>query len=590
MPNRLKRASVARLIVGMAVMAFPLLATGVAQASIAGAAPASAGTTGPPNLVSATVIGGNQVNVCFDRTVQLNTAGPGSGQTSFALAGYRSDNDIQSTAANTNNTNANCVIVTFGGTAPGQIDKFTVLTVATGAVTSNATGSVGEKSNAPDSVTLSPLSGATDISHDGTTGVTTAPNLVSISAPSASQQPPNGNSLTFNFDRNTTAPAANAGDFFMVEQSGDICRGTSLTGSGSSSITVTFGVGAAGFAPATCNIATLTSPTDTVVNAFQGGLTSGAVTSVQDPDSSNTAETARITGQATTVASQHPVLASATLDTNDLDNVIFTFDRPIEPPAGGFSPAAFEIGASDGVSAPPILVGQTAVQINQYSVEIGFNGNLASRAEYAVIAFAAPGAVDALGGGAAQFSVPGSSPVGGNAGAVSYGFTTAPDVTGVNISGSGLVTVVTDQRVGQDPFFPFYLAVNTGDIQLLSPNGEVVTPSTPPAVSENCANPGPCTIYLQYSPLTNTIGGTPFATMVAFGANALHATLDPVTQAPRGLAAPLTSVIDDSFSVPQIVTSTANAGKLKALKVEKKTKKTTKKAKHTKKAKKTIKK
>ena len=85
MPNRLKRASFARLAVGLAVLAFPLLATSVAQASIAGAIPST--TTIHPDIRSATVdpfAGPTGVRVCFDKT--LNTTLVANG---FLLGGYR---------------------------------------------------------------------------------------------------------------------------------------------------------------------------------------------------------------------------------------------------------------------------------------------------------------------------------------------------------------------------------------------------------------------------------------------------------------------------------------------------------------------
>jgi hypothetical protein len=318
MPHRLKRASIARLIVGMAVLAFPLLATGVAQASIAGAAPASTVSTGPPDVVSATVLDSDQVNVCFDKTIALNA----SSFHGFALDGYRSANSLQSTIANVNSTNTNCAIVLFPSATVGQIDKFTVVMIAEGAVQSNSTGA---RSAVADSVALTPASGSTDLSHDGTRGVTTGPNLVSIAAPSAVQSPPVGNQLTYTFDRNVTDVVA--GDFFMVQPNGDVCRGFSDSVSGATVSVNFFG-----------NLTVLGSfclepPTplglDSVTGAFQGGVFIDGVTSAQDVDSFNFAESTYVTGMTSTV-SQRPVLINATLNPANLDQVTYTYDRPIQ--------------------------------------------------------------------------------------------------------------------------------------------------------------------------------------------------------------------------------------------------------------------
>ena len=70
MSNRLKRGLAPRLVVGLVVLAFPLLAAGAANAALAGATPAQF-TGGTPNLRSATINStySNVVEVCFDRTI-----------------------------------------------------------------------------------------------------------------------------------------------------------------------------------------------------------------------------------------------------------------------------------------------------------------------------------------------------------------------------------------------------------------------------------------------------------------------------------------------------------------------------------------
>ena len=76
MADRLKRASLVRLVVVTAVLAFPLLAVGTAQAAIAGANPES--TTNRPDLVSATALNSNSVDFCFDKQLNNSTLLPGT--------------------------------------------------------------------------------------------------------------------------------------------------------------------------------------------------------------------------------------------------------------------------------------------------------------------------------------------------------------------------------------------------------------------------------------------------------------------------------------------------------------------------------
>src|SRR5579875_2697015 len=137
MPDRLKRVRLPHLAVVMAILAFPLLASGVAQASVGGGMMAS--STTQPNLKSATPITGSptQLEVCYDKTITVGATGP----TSFFAVGYRAGNNLRSTNAQVDPTNTSCVIVTFGSavTSSSQSNKsfYTVLTELAGAVSAN---------------------------------------------------------------------------------------------------------------------------------------------------------------------------------------------------------------------------------------------------------------------------------------------------------------------------------------------------------------------------------------------------------------------------------------------------------------------
>ena len=184
MPHRLKRASLVRLTVGLAALAFPLLATGAAQAAIAGATPAS--TPGLPDVRSATLIDPLHTDVCFDKTL-ANGSGVAA---DFHLVGYRAGNvSAAATSAPLDPTNNQCVMLTWPASI-GDQTQYTAVEVALNAVKANATGA----GNLGDAVALT---GST--TQAGTRGVTTAPNLVGILAPTDVNLVTN--TLTFVFDK-----------------------------------------------------------------------------------------------------------------------------------------------------------------------------------------------------------------------------------------------------------------------------------------------------------------------------------------------------------------------------------------------------
>ena len=175
MSIRLKRGLAPRLAVGLSVLAFPLVASGGAQASLAGALHSNFNLR--PDLVSATIDplqGPTGVDVCFDKTLNSIVAGA---NTHFRLVGYRAGNT--STAVNVplipfiDQTRTNCVIVNFS--AAIDMTQYTALEVDANTVAANS----GLNFNDSDSVGLTGSS-----THAGTTGVTTGPNLVGVLTPS----------------------------------------------------------------------------------------------------------------------------------------------------------------------------------------------------------------------------------------------------------------------------------------------------------------------------------------------------------------------------------------------------------------------
>ncbi len=481
MPERLKRVTLARLVVGLAVLAFPLLTTGAAQAAIAGASPAV--TSSRPDLRSATILSATSVEVCTDKT--LNGVGAGS----FLIGGYRASNTKPNTGAATDPTNTNCAIATWPATI-GDINQYTFVTAIAGGYFANA----GTVPNQADSVALT---GST--SHSGTTGVEVAPNLIGILAPDGAHQI--ANSLTFVFDK--AAVVNSAADFFFETSGGNLCTGASvLAGSGSTTVTIMMST-TTSFGGATCSGAT-------VVQAVRGGVFVNGVTPVQDFGVTNPNESVVLPNCASPCATSRPDLVSAVLGSDD-DSIVFTFDHPVVVVGSG-------AGAFQADLANATQINSTgAVGTGTNTVTANFGGTLSPLAEYAVWAWAQNGAVEAADNATPSgANLPGSTPIGDNAGAFASGFTTGPDVFGVSMNKTtGAVVANLDQRIK---------TVATGNIAVIGLDGNVIATATPSTNFNSSAGPGPATLTLNYPPsqLTN-------ATMLQFLPGALTTSLGGAT-------------------------------------------------------------
>jgi len=473
MSIRLKRGLVLRLAVGLSVLAFPLVVSGAAQASLAGALHSNFSLR--PDLVSATIDplqGPTAVDVCFDKT--LNSLAGGA-NTHFRLVGYRAGN--LSTAVNTplppfiDQTRTNCVIVNFSSTI--DMTQYTAVEVDATTVAANS----GLNFNDSDSVALT---GST--THAGTTGVTTGPNLVGVLAPTGTNIATN--SLTYVFDKAANVVTTTPG-FSYISAGGQECfsaPGAPLAGNGTTTITIAFPACAGG--------------TVSVAQAVRGEvygapLPGPAVTSVSDPGSTNPDESVVLPNAPNGGATQRPDLVSATIG-SDNDSIVYTFDRNVVVNGTGAGTFRAEL-ARGGTSVPSV----GAVGSGSNTVTARFNGKLASESEFGVIAWAFSGAVlDAS--NLANFNSAGSANIGDNAGAFGGGFTTGPEVFGITASKStGVVTINVDDRIAAG-------GVNPANIALLDTNGSLIATATP-TISFNNPNPGPSTITLGYpaSALTN---------------------------------------------------------------------------------------
>ncbi len=202
-----------RCAISAAAVACPLAAATAAQAAIAGALPPT--LTIAPDLRSVSLVAPNEAVFCFDKPLANGTSFDGS---KFELAGYNSLTARTATGgASTVKLdvgNKNCVVATFdplvAGSSSAELKDYSIGTVLTGAVTGNAGGT-----SLADSV---PETNST--SHSGTAGVTTAPNLVSVTADPSLQQ------IDFVFDRAVDPTTVNSFDFCFVDAAGTFHLGT----------------------------------------------------------------------------------------------------------------------------------------------------------------------------------------------------------------------------------------------------------------------------------------------------------------------------------------------------------------------------
>jgi hypothetical protein len=517
LPTRLKRASLVRLAVTLAALAFPLLATGVAQASIAGATPAS--TTVRPDVVSATMLSNSQTEVCFDKTLNGIISNPFG----FNLVGYRAGNvspsSVIPTSVDPNNTH--CVLVTWPA-GIGDQASYTAVEIRANTVLTN-TALLPTEGNLADAVTLS-----NSPSQDGTRGITTAPNLIGILAPSSTNLITN--TLTYVFDKPVSTVHANR--FFDMDGAGLVATGTSSSVSTSGTmVTVQFPIFVTH-----------------VGNAVQGGVFIGAVNSADDRNSFVPNMSTVIPGAPNNGATLRPDLVSATLN-SDFDEITYTFDKNVVVRPSFFSNFEAELANGNVVTA----TGAVLTAPNQ--VTASFNGKLSGLAEFGVIAWIEPGAVFAADNPSLTgLNVPGSAPIGDNVGASSAGFTTGPDVFGLTMSQStGAVTVNVDDRLVAADRFRFVLLDNAGT---------PIAGAVPSAVNFNSsAGPGPSTITLQYpaSKLTN-------ATQVQFIQGAMNDPLNNAVCFPAFTRCTTPNIPADAQNITQVVSGVPTAAILKAFK------------------------
>jgi hypothetical protein len=548
MANRLRFAWFTRIAVVAAAFALPLFAVGSAQAAIAGANPAS--TTNQPDLSSATITGVNTVQVCFDKALSSSSALFGTPAAAW-VGGYAANTGPQgqstpATAALDSNTK--CADLTFAG-ASSQIDlnQFTVATVKNGAVAA----ATGGATNLYDSTTLT---GST--THNGTTGLSTGPDLVGTVAPTSSDV--TNKTVTYVFDQNVSGTPT-AANFWIEDASGNHCTGSAIGGVSGSAIVVAFS-----------GLPGCFTGSETVQNAIRAGVTSGS--GVFDFSGQTQAPQAgKATPNDAGIVSTIPYLTSAALSSSGT-SVTYSFSKTVNTAP---DPTQFHVVLSDGA----ILngTGTPTISGNTVTVTFGPGGtptDLSGQNEYAIGAYVSPTAVTNTAAGTINTwsNSPDSAPIGDNAGAFARGFTTGPDVYAVTLNKSnGILTINMDQRAC-DETGGYITLLNSSGAAVDTLNGATAGPSgsggfwcggTPTVGPAN-----PTAVSWQLSALE--LNANP--TMVQFGGgntttNGLSTSGDGFGQTFTGcaLATDLNSNHNgDECSVPQVVSMITSGAKLRA--------------------------
>jgi hypothetical protein len=512
--------------VAAAVSAASLLAASSALAALG--ATAHVTTPNRPDLVSATVTDSTDVVFCFDKNLNSTFLQTGSSLTdAFYVGGYRTGHTHTPGSVTFLNAATNCVDATF----PTKIDtgQLTYATVVgfegTGGspVVSTYGGNSANNGNNTDSVPITYGAG-TPGSHEGTRGLTVAPNLIGPGVLTSSNT--QTNSVTFNFDK--WVNYVNPTDFYIEDAAGNKCFGggdssgsavqnalpapivTNNSGGGSN-VTVYFPGGSGTIATdAVCNSGNDNGPQgqnggpnniNSVSSAVMSGVygpnptdSEGGVNAWHYTSNWTTDSNGPIPGSSGLSAAPDLVPNGATVVNSD--TIDFKFAHPVtitDNDGDGFFAAL--AGGRQYKGTSDQVIGDGTV------VEVTFAG-LNNLNEFAVKASVAYDAVSDL-TDSALHNQPGSNPVNGNIGAFADGFTTGPDVTSLTINRStATVTATVDDRID-------VTTANSNLVctSLLDANGDFLAHPNPGGVGvQGGVGPGPEQITISFPAAYASVG------------------------------------------------------------------------------------
>ena len=550
--------SVVRWAAGVGVLAaFPFLASGVAQAAMAGGNPLT--TTNRPDLRTVHVnAGASTAEFCFDKAVaNISPHNTLIDPDNFSLGGYRFDVALRAVTANVESTNTNCVVATMPGAdlqsySFGSVDDNAVRANAGGA---NAPGNIGDSTANLDST-----------SHSGILDHTQGPDLQAV-IPDVTN-----NRINYVFDQPVDRssidffPLTTDRRFLFYDTNGAPHWGLPIGASGTV-VSVQFG---------TSNADSISNAVQAVVvrglshtegqqqghnnncrntsNVNVGSPYGGAVCDAS-PFPETIAPTESVAVPGTSGVTARPVLLAASLvspigqGSNQID---YTFSIPITTVDGNPQDLVAvmsngqEVRATAATTIGPNTVRATfatsptgletfqelVVKASVYGCtrqfeEIGLDRNdeskAACKAEQGFGDNGGAGAVASVNpssGAVTRFNETGGVAVGDNAGAFATGFSTGPDARWVTFDNkTGTVTVQMDQRVNpgsvdRERFCGFFQVVTARCFVLLSSTGTVITDHPNSAAVVNNA-PFQSQVVLTYPPAdvqvatALSIGGNP---------------------------------------------------------------------------------
>ena len=530
MASRHRRAWFARAAVAAAVSAASLLAASSALAALG--ATAHVTTPNRPDLVSVTITDSTDAVFCFDKNLNSTFLKTGSALTdSFFLGGYRTAHQHYPQSVTFVNAATNCADANYPTAIDtGQLTYGTVLGFdgpnGGSPVVSTYGGTSANNGNNTDSVPITYGAG-TPGSHEGTRGLTVAPNLIGPGALTSSNT--QTNSVTFNFDK--WVHTVNATDFYIEDAAGNRCFGGGTSGEGTalqqglpapivsnnsgggSQVTVFFpGAGPANANPALddsiCSKNNDVGPygqlggpnnINSVSSAQVAGVygpngnDAGGVNSWHYTSNWTTDSNGAVPGMSGVTAAPD-LIANGTTVVNS-DTVDFKFQHPVTVDSDGDGLFVALAGGRQYKATSAQVIGDGTV------VEAVFSG-LNNLNEFGVKATVQEGAVCDL-TDSALCNQPGANPINGNVGAFADGFTTGPDVTAVSINRStATVTATVDDRID--------VTTTNNDlscINLLDANGDFLAHPNPGGVGvSGGVGPGPELITISFPAAYASVG------------------------------------------------------------------------------------
>ena len=505
-----------RWAAGVGVLAaFPFLASGVAQAAMAGGNPLT--TTNRPDLRSVHVNNGaGTAEFCFDKAIA--NVSPGLSlidPDNFSLGGYRFDVRLRAVTANVESSNTNCVVATMP--SGKDLTSYSFGSVDDNAVSANAGGAVAQGNIGDSTANLD------STSHNGTTDHTQGPDLQAVIPDVTNNrinyvfdQPVDNASLqplcqrdVFRFGPDPSCPNLR---FLFYDTNGGPHWGTPI-GSSGTVVSVQFGP----------------FDGDSISNAIQAVVIRGQSFTEGQPQGNNNncdpnrgavceaggkpetiAPTESVAVPGTSGLTARPVLLAASLvspggPSNQID---YTFSIPIQAVDGdphnlvAVTSNGQEVQATGETVISPNTVRATfatlptgletfqelVVKASVYGCTTRFPFGLAdnplSRNACHDRGESGDGAVSSVNpasGAVTRFNQTGGVAVGNNAGAFATGYSTGPDARSVTFDNStGTVTVQMDQRVNPgsvdlNRLCGFFGVVTRRCFALISSTGTIIT-------------------------------------------------------------------------------------------------------------------